>query len=317
VAAKTDYDALAADYDRRYEARRYEGIGATLSATCAAGQRVLEVGCGTGHWLAQLEASGCDAVGLEPSAAMLDKARARGLRAELVHGRAESLPFADASFDRVLCINAIHHFDDVGRFVAEARRVLRAGGVLLSIALDPSIGRDRWSIYDYFTETRSIDLARCRPAKVASDLAHSARRSALGARRSVLGARRTALGARRTALGARCSVLGAVIDDIIASLQVSPGLGDVECGEGFARRTKRRLIARASSPSRTARAFRQVEQDTCGGTPELTGEISVVSSDACRDRTKPDQYATCAFINGQVWCGSDFVHALGLSASAM
>lgn len=160
MAAKTDYDALAADYDRRYEARRYEGVGATLSATCPAGQRVLEVGCGTGHWLAQLEAGGCDVAGLEPSAAMLDKARARGLRAALVQGHAESLPFADGAFDRVVCINAIHHFDDVAGFVEEARRVLRPGGALLSIALDPSIGRDRWSIYDYFTETRSIDLAR-------------------------------------------------------------------------------------------------------------------------------------------------------------
>jgi SAM-dependent methyltransferase len=59
-----------------------------------------------------------------------------------------------------LCINAIHHFDDVPRFVVEARRVLRPGGVVLSIALDPSVGRDRWSIYDYFPQTRPVDLAR-------------------------------------------------------------------------------------------------------------------------------------------------------------
>jgi SAM-dependent methyltransferase len=160
MVEKTDYERLAPDYDRRYETNRYDGIDAVLAAFVSEGQRVLEVGCGTGHWLAQLEAAGCDAVGLEPAAAMLERARARGLRAELVQGTAETLPFLDASFDRVACINAIHHFEDVARFIAEARRVLRPGGRLLSIALDPSIGRDRWSIYDYFTPTRELDRAR-------------------------------------------------------------------------------------------------------------------------------------------------------------
>jgi SAM-dependent methyltransferase len=91
---------------------------------------------------------------------MLERARARGLRATLVQGCAEALPFDDASFDRVACVNAIHHFEDVARFVAEARRVLRPGGRVLSIALDPSLGRDRWAIYDHFAPTRDLDLAR-------------------------------------------------------------------------------------------------------------------------------------------------------------
>ena len=43
--------------------------------------------------------------------------------------RAEALPFADATFDLVTCRIAPHHFDDVRRFVSEAARVLRSGGV--------------------------------------------------------------------------------------------------------------------------------------------------------------------------------------------
>jgi hypothetical protein len=84
----------------------------------------------------------------------------------------------------------------------------------------------------------------------------------------------------------------------------------VECGEGFAGRAKRGFIARASSTSGTACTFGKIEQDAGGGTPELTGEISVTSSDASRDRPKPDQHAACAFINGQGRWGSGFVHAL-------
>ena len=157
---RTDYERLAPDYDRRYATHRYDGIEATLRAFVAPGQRVLEVGCGTGHWLENLEAWGCESVGVEPSPAMLERAGARGLRAELVLASAEALPFPDASFDRVLCVNAIHHFTDIPRFLAEARRVLRGRGCVLSIALDPSTGRDRWSIYDYFAPTRALDLAR-------------------------------------------------------------------------------------------------------------------------------------------------------------
>jgi len=160
VTSTTDYDRIATGYDRRYQEQRYEGCAAALQSFVARGQRVLEVGCGTGHWLAQLEAWGCDAVGVEPSTGMLARARARLLQADLVRGQAEALPFETASFDRVLCINAVHHFADVTRFCCEARRVLRPGGRVLSIALDPSGGRDSWYIYEYFTRTLALDRAR-------------------------------------------------------------------------------------------------------------------------------------------------------------
>jgi ubiquinone/menaquinone biosynthesis C-methylase UbiE len=57
-------------------------------------------------------------------------ARERGIdNMSLAELRAEALPFADAAFDLVTCRIAPHHFDDVGRFVAESFRVLRPGGV--------------------------------------------------------------------------------------------------------------------------------------------------------------------------------------------
>jgi SAM-dependent methyltransferase len=61
---------------------------------------------------------------------------ARGLAADrgvvnmsVAQMRAEALPFAAATFDLVTCRIAPHHFDDVGRFIAESFRVLRPGGV--------------------------------------------------------------------------------------------------------------------------------------------------------------------------------------------
>jgi SAM-dependent methyltransferase len=91
---------------------------------------------------------------------MLEQARARVPNARIVQGRAEALPFTDASFDRVLCVNAFHHFTDKTAFIAEARRVLRPGGGLLVCGLDPHTGNERWWIYDYYASALASDRQR-------------------------------------------------------------------------------------------------------------------------------------------------------------
>ncbi len=77
--------------------------------------------------------------------------------AALAHGRAEHLPWRDAAFHRVVCINALHHFGDPLAFLQEARRVLHPGGAVMTIGLDPHTGLDQWCIYDYFEGTLAID----------------------------------------------------------------------------------------------------------------------------------------------------------------
>jgi SAM-dependent methyltransferase len=157
-----NYDELAAGYDRRYEEYAYVGIEWALSdfVGSGCGRSILEVGCGTGHWLARLERDGLSLAGLDPSLEMLRRARTRLPAADLRTGRAEQLPWEAGSFDRVICIHALHHFDRQRAFVAEARRVLRAGGGLLVVGLDPHTRLDRWSIYDYFEGTRPLDMRR-------------------------------------------------------------------------------------------------------------------------------------------------------------
>ncbi len=91
---------------------------------------------------------------------MLARAREAAPGAFLARARAEFLPFGDASFDRIFCVNALHHFTDRARFFAEARRVLKPGGGLLTIGKDPHTDRDEWWVYDYFEETRAIDRER-------------------------------------------------------------------------------------------------------------------------------------------------------------
>ena len=154
-----DYDRIAAQFDKRYGLYPYAGVGETLvNFLGPTPVSTLEVGCGTGHWLAFLNRP--NLVGVEPSGPMIARARATAPATALARGRAEDLPFGDATFDRVFCVNALHHFADRSRFFAEARRVLKPGGGLLTIGKDPHTDRDEWWVYDYFEETRAIDRER-------------------------------------------------------------------------------------------------------------------------------------------------------------
>jgi SAM-dependent methyltransferase len=94
------------------------------------------------------------------SAGMLAQAQRRLAGIDLVQGTAERLPWPAASSDRVFCINAFHHFPDKPAFLEEARRVLRPGGRLLIVGLDPHRGIDQWFVYDYFPESFEIDQRR-------------------------------------------------------------------------------------------------------------------------------------------------------------
>lgn len=157
----TDYDAVAATYDRRYELYDYDGIGASIADILgpAGGMRVLEVGCGTGRWMARLAARGCEVAGLDASAKMLARAR-DVVQGDLQLGVAEDLPWEASTFDAVLLVNALHHFSDPGRAIDEAARVLKLGGTFLSFGLDPHEPGDRWYLYDFFPQALSYDRGR-------------------------------------------------------------------------------------------------------------------------------------------------------------
>jgi SAM-dependent methyltransferase len=103
-----------------------------LAAAQAAGKVVLEVACGAGIGLGYLAQRARRAVGGDYSAALLRKARRQyGARIPLIRLDAAALPFAPASFDVVVCYEAIYYFPAPARFLSEVVRVLRPGGVLV------------------------------------------------------------------------------------------------------------------------------------------------------------------------------------------
>lgn len=88
--------------------------------------RILDVGCGTGANLQMLAQFGA-AEGVDVSNEALEFCRARGL-VQVQQGAAESLPFADASFDLVTGLDVVEHLDDDIAGLREMRRVLRPNG---------------------------------------------------------------------------------------------------------------------------------------------------------------------------------------------
>ena len=123
------------------------------------GSEVLDVATGTGAVARLLLERGCTVTGLDQSPGMLAVARPRlGDRARFVEGRAESLPFPDASFDALTVTYLLRYVDEPGEVLRELARVVRPGGVvaMLEFFLPPRPWRWAWDLY----VDRLLPLAR-------------------------------------------------------------------------------------------------------------------------------------------------------------
>lgn len=118
------YDSIAENYDVRHSnatARAMRHREEKLIEKYASG-RVLDIGCGTGVHL-----SG-NRIGIDVSSAMLGKAREKG---SVAMAAAESLPFADESFDSALCMFTVLNLCDAEKAVKEMKRVLKKDGIII------------------------------------------------------------------------------------------------------------------------------------------------------------------------------------------
>jgi len=121
------YDAMnrvmTAGLDRRWRA-------ITLDETVRRGDRVLDACCGTGDLAIGARKRGAEVVGLDFSAAMLERARHKDATIHWVQGDALALPFEAASFDAATVGFGVRNVADLGAGLRELRRVLRPGGRL-------------------------------------------------------------------------------------------------------------------------------------------------------------------------------------------
>jgi len=124
------------------------------------GADILDVGCGAGHYAAELFARGARVTGIDRSATLLERARGRVHdRAVLrLHDLEQPLEFAaDYSFDGVVCALVIHHVANRRRLLREMRRVLRPDGWLVISTSHPTADWRRFG-GSYYDEP-SVDMA--------------------------------------------------------------------------------------------------------------------------------------------------------------
>lgn len=132
---RSEYDASAGAYERRW--RDY--VTATVRETVNRIPRthltsVLDIGCGTGSLLARVseEAPDCALAGVDLSPVMIATARARlPQHARLTAADAESLPFADGTFDVVVSSSSFHFWPEPARALQECKRVVKKTGSLV------------------------------------------------------------------------------------------------------------------------------------------------------------------------------------------
>jgi ubiquinone/menaquinone biosynthesis C-methylase UbiE len=165
---RTNYEDVAARYDqnaKRHQIPTDELLAPLVTARApgAPPLEALDLGCGTGNYLSVQTAAFGDRVrwrGLDASEAMLARARTKvGTQVELVIGRAEALPYADATFDYLTTSFAFHHFEDKPRALDEMRRVMKPGAAFRLFNIEPTRMKGWW-VYDLFPEAWLEDQKR-------------------------------------------------------------------------------------------------------------------------------------------------------------
>jgi SAM-dependent methyltransferase len=126
------YESFWADAPADPEPWAWERRRALLLGEARPGERVLDLGCGSGRFVAALRDAGADPVGVEIAEAALERARAVAPGADLrLLEPGGSLPLEHGSVDLVWCSEVLEHVADGAGLLHEVRRVLRPGGRLL------------------------------------------------------------------------------------------------------------------------------------------------------------------------------------------
>ncbi len=164
---QSQFGANAASYATSPVHAEGESLGRLVEMTNPQDHwRVLDVATGPGHTAFTFAPHVRHVIASDLTPEMLDVAR----RLAAQHGignvafaeaQAESLPFADGSFDLVTCRIAPHHFVDVQRIVAETVRVLRPGGVFGLVDNISPDGASAADEYNAFEKLRDPSHGRC------------------------------------------------------------------------------------------------------------------------------------------------------------
>jgi ubiquinone/menaquinone biosynthesis C-methylase UbiE len=127
---KTFYEDVWEALPEDPEPWAWERRRALLLAEARAGERVLDLGCGAGRFVAALRDAGADPVGVDLADGAIERAR-RNVPGADFRPMTDTIPLEDSSIDLVWCSEVLEHVPDTARVLSEVRRVLKTGGRLL------------------------------------------------------------------------------------------------------------------------------------------------------------------------------------------
>lgn len=110
-------------------------------------RRLLDVGCGIGHWLAAAARQGANVAGIDISQKAVHLCHRNLRQAELVCGPAETLPFDDRQFDFVSCLGSLEHFLDPEAALREMIRVAKVDARFLLLVPNDDFWPRRLGLY--------------------------------------------------------------------------------------------------------------------------------------------------------------------------
>jgi SAM-dependent methyltransferase len=139
ICDPSSLQAVRAEFERAAEgfaertAGRFDGLGAVAFARIRPGSTVLEVGAGTGNFLALFEGVASRRIATDLTPGMLRVARRRHPGLELVAADGARLPFPTESIELVCSAQALHHIPRPVPVVMEMRRVVAPGGRVMVV----------------------------------------------------------------------------------------------------------------------------------------------------------------------------------------
>lgn len=145
------YDSVSHAYDvtRRPDARLTEAIQDLLRPE--RGKKYLDLGCGTGNYLAEFAARGYAMTGLDLSEGMLRIAREKSPSSDFICAPAENMPVPSESIAGAFSCLAVHHFENLEAMTREVHRVLERDARFVIFTTEPSQTRTFW-LNEYFGE---------------------------------------------------------------------------------------------------------------------------------------------------------------------
>lgn len=109
-----------------------------------ANRKYLDIGCGTGNYTRALSDAGLPMHGVDPSIAMLEKARLTNSSIEWKEGVAENIPYTDLEFDGIIGTLTMHHWSNLELGFSELNRVLKPDGKLVLFTSTPEQMKGYW-----------------------------------------------------------------------------------------------------------------------------------------------------------------------------